>query len=144
MVNNETKMTLINCIPLMYLLYYISGIFITYKIWLTTNEISIKDVFNIQKIICTSFIGLINSIISANFEKENYLYTMVYSRIFDKLKTLFTDNNVFETYKIYNKHIKIVNNKLILSNNTKEEMYINRLDSLKSCISKPKMYKISY
>lgn len=101
-INQKDKLPL-NKIPLFaFILYYISGLMINYRLWLyNDNDVDVKQkplfIINLQKTIIHTTVDLINTIIEANFEdNKNYLYEIIATRITVKLKHTFTDDRLLK------------------------------------------------
>jgi hypothetical protein len=101
-INQQDKTPLIEYPLLCYIIFYISGIIISKKIWLyddtliePTNKASYH--INIQKSIIHTIVDLINTIIESDLESEssNFLYKIINSRIIVKLNTLYKDQNLY-------------------------------------------------
>lgn len=95
---NDKEKILITQVPLLtYIIYYFSCILTSNRLWLwndTSDNKKEKDTFNIniQKSIIHTIVDLINSVIEANLQKEkNYLYEIISTRFFIKLKHTFDD-----------------------------------------------------
>jgi len=124
---NDKEKILITQIPLLtYIIYYFSCILTSNKLWLwndTTENKKEKDSFNIniQKSIIHTIIDLINSVIEANLQKEkNYLYEILSTRFFIKLKHTFDDNQLM---KRINDNI---NKKINYDETSKKFSFINK------------------
>lgn len=89
-----------------YIIYYFSCVFTSSYLWLW--DYSNDKGFNqtIQMIIINTVIDLYNSLMEANFyqEKKNILYEVIYFRLIDKLKKVYSDNQLLE--KINNMFMK--------------------------------------
>jgi hypothetical protein len=115
-INQKDKTLLINKPLFSYLIYYISGILVSKKIWLYNIEAEQDKQLleiNIQKTIIHTLIDLINSIIEANLENnnKNYLYEIIVNKLNIKFIYIFDDNSLLT--KIYDnamKNIKYDNN----------------------------------
>lgn len=92
---NEKEKINISKIPLLgYVLFYFSCILTNNYIWLW-NSNDKSGQFNIQKIIITTSIDLINTLIEANMkEDKNFLYELIVNRFIHKLKNVFNDENL--------------------------------------------------
>jgi hypothetical protein len=128
--NQKEKILLIKIPLFSYLIYYISGILVSKKIWLyNNNNDQNKDLLevNIQKSIIHTLIDLINSIIEANFEdnNKNYLYEIIVNKLNIKYKYIFDDNSLLQ--KIHEntmKNIKYDSNTQKVTLLTKKINYI--------------------
>jgi hypothetical protein len=96
-INQKEKISL-NKLPLFsYILYYLSGMMVSNRLWLyNDNEINIKEksqyIINLQKSVIHTVIDLINSLVEANFEpNKNFLYEIINTRIHVKLNNTFND-----------------------------------------------------
>jgi hypothetical protein len=116
---NEKEKINISKIPLLgYVLFYFSCILTNNYIWLwNSNEKSGQ--YNIQKIIITTSIDLINTLIEANIKKnKNFLYELIVNRFIHKLKTVFNDENLLNII------IETTNSKIRIDKNTNKVGYI--------------------
>ena len=100
---NQKEKIPITEIPLLaYILYYMSGILISNKLWLYNDlGVDIKDkpifMINQQKTIINTVIDLFNSLVEANFESnKNYLYEIINGRINIKLLHIFNDEQLLK------------------------------------------------
>ena len=107
-INMKDKVPL-NRIPLLaYILYYLSGMMVTYRLWLYNDkDIEIKErplfQLNTQKIIIHTVLDLINSLVEANLEQrndntpnsgKNFLYEIINTRINEKIKHTYNDDRL--------------------------------------------------
>lgn len=105
-LNDKEKILIIQFPLLTYIIYYFSCILTLNGVWLwndnTENTKTKKDKdnsfnINIQKCVIHTIIDLINSVIEANLQKEkNYLYEIISTRFFIKLKHTFDDNQLMK------------------------------------------------
>ena len=97
---NDKEKILITQFPLLtYVIYYFSCILTSNKLWLWNDTTEVKDNFNIniQRSVIHTMIDLINSVIEANLQKEkNYLYEIICTRFFIKLKHTFDDKQLMK------------------------------------------------
>jgi hypothetical protein len=100
---NEKEKIAISQIPLLaYILYYISGIMISNRLWLyNESNVDIKDkpilLINLQKTIINTVVDLLNSLVEANFEPtKNFLYEIINVRISIKLLHTFNDDQLLK------------------------------------------------
>jgi len=96
-INQKEKISL-NKLPLFsYILYYLSGMMVSNRLWLyNDNEINVKEksqyIINLQKSVIHTVIDLINSLVEANLEpNKNFLYEIINTRINVKLNNTFND-----------------------------------------------------
>ena len=126
--NQKEKIALKNIPLLAYIIYYISGILVSKKIWLYNNTEQNNTIeINIQKSIIHTLIDLINSIIEANFEdnNKNYLYEIIVNKLNIKYKYIYDDNLLLK--KIYDNTMKNIK----YDNNTqKVTLLINKINSI--------------
>jgi len=111
---NEKEKIEVNKYPLFaYILYYVSGIMVSNRLWLyNDNDIEPKQkpmfMINIQKTIINTVIDLINSLVEANFElNKNFLYEIINERIRIKLRYTFNDEQLLA--RIITKSMKNIN-----------------------------------
>ena len=112
-----------------YILYYTSCMLSKYNIWYVSNIEKMNSISYKQKSIIHTFIDLFNSLLETFSNNENYMYELLGSKIINKIKTLFKNNEVLEAVKkkeskkvfINNNKIQIVKSK-IKSISLKEEM----------------------
>ena len=122
---------------LCYVIYYISGIIVKYNLWYSDSVIYKSNNINIQlhRLIITTFIDLLNTIIETNMSKnKNFLYEIFSIKFFQMLKNTYFNNivvneilNILENQT--KKKITIDNNKIKYNNNKIKTMpiikYIN-------------------
>ena len=100
--NQKEKIAVINIPLLAYVLYYMSGIMVTNRLWLyNDNNVDTKEkqlyIINLQKSIINTTIDLFNTIVEANFDNDkNFLYEIINSRISIKLLHTFNDNQLLK------------------------------------------------
>jgi hypothetical protein len=101
--NNKSLVApLSNYKVLCYLIFYFSCLITKFNIWQYESEDKKSKKFSpiIQKTIIHTTVDLINSILEVNNSlKNNYLYTMVSVKFFQKLNTLFQNNTVLQKIK---------------------------------------------
>lgn len=101
-INQKDKIHLIDLPLLAYIIFYLSGILISNKIWLyNDSNIETKDkpiyMINLQKTIIHTIIDLMNTLIEANIdENKNYLYEIIYAKLSIKIKTLYNNNELIK------------------------------------------------
>lgn len=126
--NQKEKILLINVPLFSYIIYYISGILVSKKIWLynNTEENKLLEI-NIQKIIIHTLIDLINSIIEANLEdnNKNYLYEIIVNKLNIKYKYIYDDPNLLK--KIHDNTMKNIKYD---SNNNTVKLLTNKINSI--------------
>jgi hypothetical protein len=126
--NQKEKILLINVPLFSYIIYYISGILVSKKIWLynNTEENKLLEI-NVQKIIIHTLIDLINSIIEANLEdnNKNYLYEIIVNKLNIKYKYIYDDPILLK--KI---HDNIMKNIKYDSNNNTVKLLTNKINSI--------------
>lgn len=105
-INQKEKIEL-NKLPLFsYILYYLSGMMISNRLWLyndTSTDTKDKQLYliNLQKSIIHTVLDLINSITEANFENnKNFLYEIINNRIGVKLNHTFNDLQLLKRVEI--------------------------------------------
>lgn len=131
-LNDKEKIN-ISKIPLFgYVIFYFSCILTNNYIWLwNSNEKSGQ--YNVQKIIITTTIDLINTLVEANLkEGKNFLYELIVNRFVHKLKTVFNDQNILNIIiETSNSKIRIdkTTNKIgyIIKKNKKIDLDINNV-----------------
>jgi hypothetical protein len=113
-INQKDKIEFTQLPLFSYIIFYLSGIMISKKLWLyTEDKTNSKDkqlyLINLQKTIIHTFIDLINSIIEANMEEnKNYLYEIISARISDRLLKIFNDKSLLTKLEEHtSKYIKI-------------------------------------
>lgn len=129
---NQKEKIAINKIPLLtYLLYYVSGMMITHRLWHYNDsniEIKNKPIFliGIQKNIINTVIDLLNSLVEANFEtNKNFLYEIINTRITDKIIHIFNDLQLLKRLELAStKRIKFDENTKKIQFLTKKIDYI--------------------
>lgn len=96
----------INNIPLFaYVLYYLSGMTVVNRLWLyNDSNVDPKNkqlyIINMQKSVINTVVDLINTIMEANLdENKNFLYEIISSRLKQKLKYTFTDEQILKRIK---------------------------------------------
>ena len=118
---NQKQKILVTSIPLFaYILYYISGCMIKYKLWLwNDSKIETKDkplyYIMLQKIIIGTVLDLINSVVEANTDtNKNYLYEIINARFTNKITKTYNDKlTIKKIEENIKKFINIdVNNKI--------------------------------
>jgi hypothetical protein len=100
---NQKEKIAISKIPLLaYVLYYMSGIMVSNRLWLYNDSaIDIKEkpiyMINLQKTIINTVVDLLNSLVEANIEpNKNFLYEIINGRIGIKLLHTFNDNQLLK------------------------------------------------
>lgn len=117
-LNDKEKIN-ISKIPLFgYVIFYFSCILTNNYIWLwNSNEKSGQ--YNVQKIIITTTVDLINTLVEANMkEGKNFLYELIVNRFIHKLKTVFNDENILNII------IESINSKIRIDKTTNKVGYI--------------------
>ena len=98
--NQKEKISIIKIPLLAYILYYMSGIMVSNRLWLyNDSEIDIKQkpifMINLQKTIINTVVDLLNTVVEANFEtNKNFLYEIINGRISIKLLHIFNDDQL--------------------------------------------------
>jgi hypothetical protein len=124
-VSQKDKIPIMKIPLLAYILYYFSGMMVTYRLWLYNDKsIETKDkpmfVVNLQKTIIHTIVDLFNSLVEANLELRNvgetekekekeevggiikeekkidYLYEIIGTRIADKIKHTYNDEQLLK------------------------------------------------
>jgi hypothetical protein len=100
---NQKEKIAISKIPLLaYVLYYMSGVMVSNRLWLyNDNAVETKErpiyVINLQKTIINTVVDLLNSLVEANFESnKNFLYEIINGRIGIKLLHTFNDEQLLK------------------------------------------------
>jgi hypothetical protein len=100
---NQKEKIAISKIPLLaYVLYYMSGIMVSNRLWLYNDSgVDIKEkpiyMINLQKTIINTVVDLLNSLVEANFEpNKNFLYEIINGRISIKLLHTFNDEQLLK------------------------------------------------
>jgi hypothetical protein len=153
-VNAKDKIPISNFPLFGYVLYYISCVLTSNKIWLWNEDLEEKKTdYNIaiQKTIIHTTIDLINSMVEANLEKDkNFLYEIFVNRFFIKLKNTYTDNQLMKRIDAnINKKINFDEKTKKLSFLTKKITYVNvpardeenEYDIKEKCETKTKVLK---
>ena len=101
-INQKEKISL-NKLPLFsYILYYLSGMFVSNRLWLyndTNVDIKQKQLYliNLQKTVIHTVIDLINTMVEANLESnKNFLYEIINTRINVKLNHIYNDTQLLK------------------------------------------------
>lgn len=95
--NQKEKIALTKIPLLAYVLYYMSGIMVSSRLWLyNDSSVDIKQkpiyMINLQKTIINTVVDLVNTLVEANFESnKNFLYEIINGRI--NIKLLYTFND---------------------------------------------------
>ena len=104
-INQKEKIAITKLPLLAYVLYYLSGICVSKKIWLyNDNNLNPKDkiinTIKTQKIVIHTIIDLINTLVEANFdENKNFLYEILNTRINVKLNYIYKDELLLKRVK---------------------------------------------
>ena len=100
---NQKEKIAISKIPLLaYVLYYMSGMMISNRLWLyNDSSIDVKEkpiyIINLQKTIINTVVDLFNTLVEANFEPtKNFLYEIINGRISIKLLHTFNDEQLIK------------------------------------------------
>ena len=101
-INQKEKIPM-NKLPLLsYIIYYLSGMMVSNRLWLYNDtNIDVKDkpifLINTQKIIINTVIDLLNTLIEANFEtNKNFMYEIINTRINIKIKYIYNDEQLLK------------------------------------------------
>ena len=148
-INQKEKIAITKLPLFAYVLYYLSGICVSKKIWLYNDtNLNPKDkIINsikIQKIVIHTVIDLINTLVEANFDaNKNFLYEILNTRISVKLNQIYKDELLLKRVKaISMKNIKFdkdsqkiifITNKLAFINLDIPFQIINNVNKI--CIS---------
>lgn len=108
-VNMKDKTPLSKLPLLAYVIYYLSGMMVSYRLWLYNDKnVDTKDkpafYINTQKTIIHTVLDLLNSLIEANLEQraddnietKNFLYEVINTRINDKIKHTYSDEQLLK------------------------------------------------
>jgi hypothetical protein len=114
-----------------YILYYTSCMLSKYNIWYMSNIEKMNSLSFKQKSIIHTLIDLINSLLETFSENENYMYEILGSKIINKIKTLFKNEEVLDA-------IKKKEEKKVLINNNKIQIIKS---NIKSIVLKEEMTK---
>lgn len=109
--NNQNTITpILNYSTLCYIIFYTTCLITKYKIWKQEDTTSKKFDPNIQKTIIHTLVDFVNSIVEMYSKKQHhYIYDMVCTKLFNKLSTVFKDDNILEKIKNNdNKHYSTV------------------------------------
>jgi hypothetical protein len=104
-INQKEKIGITKLPLFAYVLYYLSGICVSKKIWLyNDNNLNPKEkminIIKIQKIVIHTVIDLINTLVEANFdENKNFLYEILNTRINIKLNHIYKDELLLKRVK---------------------------------------------
>jgi hypothetical protein len=104
-INQKEKIAITKLPLFAYVLYYLSGICVSKKIWLynDTNlnpKDKIMNSIKIQKIVIHTVIDLINTLVEANFDaNKNFLYEILNTRISVKLNQIYKDELLLKRVK---------------------------------------------
>lgn len=105
-INQKEKISLSKLPLFSYLLYYLSGIMVSNRLWLyNDNSVSPKEkplyLINLQKSVIHTVVDLINTIAEANFEaNKNFLYEIINTRFGVKLNNTFNDSQLLKRVEI--------------------------------------------
>lgn len=101
--NSDTIKSILEYELLCYVIYHISAVISKYGLpywYIDDNKITKKNMINplIQNIIINTFVDMINSILEINTNKtKNYLYENIAIQFFNKLFTIYSNNNSYDT-----------------------------------------------
>ncbi len=105
-INQKEKIALSKLPLFSYVLYYLSGIMVSNRLWLY-NDASVEQkekqvyLINLQKSVINTVIDLINSLVEANFESnKNFLYEIINTRINVKLNHTYNDTQLLKRIEI--------------------------------------------
>jgi len=107
---------------LCYLIFFLSCLITKYNKWDTDSKIKGKK-FNllVQKNIIHTFVDIINSVLELNTrKKKHHIYNIVSTKIFHKLNSVFSDNNVIDI-------LKKLNQKKIITDGQKKKFVTAKL-----------------
>ncbi len=112
-LNQKEKIPLSKLPLFSYILYYLTGMMVTNRLWLyNDNTIDQKDkplfLINLQKTVIHTVVDLINSLVEANFEpNKNFLYEIITTRINVKLNHTYNDEQLLKRVEVQSlKNIK--------------------------------------
>jgi len=105
-INQKEKIPILKLPLFSFIIYYLSGIMVTNRIWLyndiTTNPKD-KQIFliNVQKTIIHTVVDLLNTLIEANLEidteqQKHFMYEIINTRINTKIKYIYNDNKLLK------------------------------------------------
>lgn len=120
--NGDDLVSIKNYKLLCFVLYYFSCIIMKFKVWIYKYDDS-KSVINpiLQKSIIHTIVELINTILEANTTTEkNYLYDVISTKFFIKLRTVYEDTDVLKRLK------KQLDKKVSVDSETKKIKFISR------------------
>jgi hypothetical protein len=109
-VNQKQKVPLINIPLLAYIIYYLSGIMVSNRLWLYNDKnIDVKDkplfLINTQKTIINTVVDLLNTLFEANtINDKNFIYEIINTRISIKIKNIYYDEQLLK--RIESKSLK--------------------------------------
>lgn len=101
-VNQKQKIPLTNIPLLAYIIYYLSGIMVSNRLWLYNDKnIDLKDkplfLINTQKIIINTVVDLLNTLFEANtITDKNFIYEIINTRISIKIKNIYNDEQLLK------------------------------------------------
>ena len=101
-VNQKQKIPLTNIPLLAYIIYYLSGIMVSNRLWLYNDKnIDVKDkplfLINTQKIIINTVVDLLNTLFEANtITDKNFIYEIINTRISIKIKNIYNDEQLLK------------------------------------------------
>lgn len=101
--NQATLVHITNYKLLCYMIFYMSCLITKYNMWQLSDSDEENDKKynpNVNKIIVHTFIDLLNSIIEVfSRKKRNYMYDLIANRFFNKLNTMFSNDNLLNKIK---------------------------------------------
>jgi len=125
-VNQKQKVSLTNIPLLAYIIYYLSGIMVSNRLWLYNDKnIDVKDkpvyLINTQKIIINTVIDLLNTLFEANtLDEKNFIYEIINTRISIKINNIYNDEQLLKRVETRSlKNIKF-------DENTKKVSFLNK------------------
>lgn len=101
-LNQKEKIPILRIPLLAYVLYYMSGILVSNRLWLFNDsnvEQKEKQIYmiNLQKTVIHTVVDLINTLAEANFEaNKNFLYEIINTRLRVKLQHTFNDTQLLK------------------------------------------------
>lgn len=102
----KEKIPLLNIPLFSYIIYYLSGIMVSNRLWLYNDtNINVKDkplfIINTQKIVINTVIDLLNTLIEANYEtNKNFIYEIIGTRINIKIKYIYNDEQLLKRIEV--------------------------------------------
>lgn len=133
---NQKEKIQISKVPLFaYILYYLSGIMVSSRIWnYNDSDVDPKNkliyMINMQKSVIHTTVDLINTLVEASFnENRNYLYEIIYGRFMDKFNKLFNDIQLLKRIEINNNKFLNIDDKTNIVTFTKKTIDLIEINS---------------